>query len=146
MGQLLRRNWIVALIMALISLPGYPTSLQASDWWENVKVKGDLRYRHEMIDTDGEDARHRHRIRARLGFYGIVSSYTRVGIQLATGSEDPVSTNQTLDDAFSTKRIGIDLAYLEASHNALPGVTILGGKFNNPFFKPGQSELLWDCD
>jgi hypothetical protein len=119
---------------------------KASDWWETVKVKGDLRYRHEMIDEDDNDAQHRHRIRARLGISGKVSEYTKVTVQLATGSDDPVSTNQTLDDAFSTKNIGLDLAYFKVSHPKAPGFELTAGKFKNPFFKPGSSELLWDSD
>jgi len=65
---------------------------------------------------------------------------------LATGSDDPVSTNQTLDDAGSTKRIGIDLAYFCSSHDRLPGFQLTAGKMKNPFFKPGKSELIWDGD
>jgi hypothetical protein len=130
-------------MVGLLTLAG---SASASDWWTNVKVKGDLRYRHEMLDLEDKDARHRHRMRARLGVFGAVSDRTKVAIQLATGSDDPVSTNQTLDDAFTTKRIGLDLAYFETSHEKLSGFTLTGGKMNNPFFKAGGSELLWDSD
>ena len=132
-------------VTALVLLIG-PSYALAGNWWETIKMKGDLRYRHEMIDTEDKDARHRHRIRARIGITGEVSPYTTVGIQLATGSDDPVSTNQTLDDAFSTKQVGIDLAYFEAYHDAAPGLTVRGGKFRNPFFRPGSSQLIWDSD
>jgi len=134
------------VIAAMLTLSAAPFKAFAGDWTETIKVNGDLRYRHEMIDMEGKDARHRHRVRARLGVFGEVSPYTKVGIQLATGSDDPVSTNQTLGDAFSTKPIGIDLAYFQAQHHALSGLTVTGGKFNNPFFKPGGSELIWDSD
>ncbi|MCK4460306.1 MAG: putative porin [candidate division Zixibacteria bacterium] len=132
-------------VAAMVLLIG-PSYALAGNWWETIKMKGDLRYRHEMIDIEGKDARHRHRIRARIGITGEVSPYTKVGIQLATGSDDPVSTNQTLDNAFSTKQVGIDLAYFEAYHDATPGLTITGGKFKNPFFRPGSSQLIWDSD
>jgi len=135
-----------ALVLALAATIVFGQSVEAGPWWENVKIKGDLRYRHEMIDKDGSDARHRHRVRARLGLFGEVSAYTKVGVQLATGSDDPVSTNQTLDGASSTKNVGIDLAYFEATHPDLEGVKLQGGKFKNPFFKPGKSELIWDSD
>jgi hypothetical protein len=125
---------------------GLAGDTMASDWWETIKVKGDFRYRHDMIKQDETDARHRQRIRVRLGIFGEVSDYTKVGIQLATGSDDPVSTNQTLDGGFSTKSVGLDLAYFEATHPKLAGVTLTGGKFKNPFFKPGKSELIWDSD
>ena len=137
------RTLIIAAVLVLMVAPFEPF---AGDWTETIKMKGDLRYRHEMIDKEGKDARHRHRVRARFGVFGEVSPYTKVGIQLATGSDDPVSTNQTLDGAFSTKQVGIDLAYLEASHPRLPGMNVKGGKFKNPFFKPGKSELIWDGD
>jgi hypothetical protein len=146
MNQKLLRHCISVPIAVLIAALGMSTTVHAGDWWEEVKVKGDLRYRHEMIDKQDKDARHRHRVRARVSIYGTVSPYTKVGVRLATGSDDPVSTNQTLDDAFSTKLIGVDLAYFETKHDKLPGVKLTGGKFKNPFFKPGKSELIWDSD
>jgi hypothetical protein len=128
----------------------YPASVFGSNWWEDVKLKGDLRYRHEMIDQEpeGEDSapRNRHRIRARVGIEGNVNDNTMVGIQLATGSDDPVSTNQTLDNAFSTKNIMLDMAYVIITPSFIEGLSVTGGKFKNPFFKPGKSELLWDSD
>lgn len=133
---------ILILLIAMFVAP----MVGAADWWENVKVKGDLRYRHEMIDEEDKEARHRHRIRARLGVEGKVNNEMKAAVQLATGSEDPVSTNQTLDDAFSTKNIGVDMAYFEYRPSKLKGSKITGGKFKNPFFKPGKSELIWDSD
>lgn len=134
------------LVMLMVSVSLISSSVFGSDWWENVKVKGDLRYRHEMLDTDNTDARHRHRLRARLAVEGRVNEETKVGIQLATGSEDPVSTNQTLDDAFSTKNIGLDMAYMTYAPAKAAGLSITGGKFKNPFYTPGSSELIWDSD
>jgi len=138
-------HWAYALLAVFCTVISMNT-LNASEWWEKVKVKGDLRYRHEIIKEEDKDARNRHRLRARLGITGEVSPYMTVTIQLATGSTDPVSTNQTLDDAFSTKNIGLDLAYFSFKHPSLPGLNVIGGKFKNPFFKPGESELMWDSD
>ncbi|MEZ5357785.1 MAG: putative porin [Candidatus Zixiibacteriota bacterium] len=122
------------------------SAASAGNWWETIKVKGDLRYRHEMIKEDDADARNRHRLRARFGLFGDVSDNTKIGIQLATGSSDPVSTNQTLTGGFSSKSIVLDMAYFEMTNNKLPGFTLIGGKFHNPFFKAGSSELIWDSD
>ena len=113
---------------------------------DDIKIKGDLRYRHEMIDEEGSDANHRHRIRARLFIGGKVNDEWTAGVQLATGSDDPVSTNQTLDGAFSSKNLVLDLAYFEYQPELIDGLELLGGKFKNPFYKPGGSELLWDSD
>lgn len=134
----------LALMLALVMC--LSTGLQAAGWWEKINLDGDFRYRHEMIKKTDTDARHRHRIRARIGLYARVSAYTNFGFQLATGSNDPTSTNQTLDDASATKQIGVDLAFFEGLHHALPGFTLTAGKFKNPFFKAGKSELIWDGD
>lgn len=148
MGSFRTRMWkasgmsIMALAIGFL-LPGIGT---ANDWSDNIKLKGDLRYRHEMIDTDQSDARHRHRLRARVAVDGKVNDYTNVRIQLATGSDDPVSTNQTLTDGFSTKDIRLDLAFFTISCPALPHANITAGKMKNPFYLPGSSELLWDSD
>jgi hypothetical protein len=120
--------------------------VNAANWWENIKIKGDLRYRHEMLKNEDENARHRHRLRARVGVFAEANENINIGIQMATGSDDPVSTNQTLDDAFSTKDFGLDMAYFTFHHEKAPGFKLTGGKFKNPFFKPGKSELIWDSD
>ena len=135
-----------AILTTLLLVSPGAVAADSNGWWDSVKMKGDLRYRHEMIDVEGKDPRNRHRIRARVGIFGKVSDYTKVGIQMATGSDDPVSTNQTLDGAFSTKDFRLDLAYMETTHERLPGLKLTAGKFKNPFFKPGSSELIWDSD
>ena len=99
-----------------------------------------------MIEKGDNDARHRHRIRARVGIYGQVNDFTKVGVQYATGSDDPVSTNQTLDNAFSSKDVRLDMAFLAMSPKKFPCMTITAGKFKNPFYKAGKSELIWDSD
>lgn len=138
------KRTVIALVLATVL--GQASAASAANWWEKMSFKGDFRYRHEMIDKEGSDVRNRQRIRARLGIFAEVSDYTRVGIQLATGSDDPVSTNQTLGDAFTTKNIGVDLAYFTTSLPTVDGLSITGGKFKNPLYKPGHSELIWDSD
>lgn len=133
----------MALLFIAVVLSG---SVFAGDWWETVKIKGDLRYRHEMKKKNDDDARHRQRIRARLGISGEVNSEIKATVQIATGSADPVSTNQTLDDGFSSKAVRLDMAYFKYAPTKAPGLTITGGKFKNPFYKPGKSELIWDGD
>ena len=135
------------VVILTVLLLGLSTGLaNAADWWNSISVFGDLRYRHEMIDEEGKDTRNRHRIRARLGVDGDVNERIKVRVQLATGSDDPVSTNQTLDNGFSTKDLRLDLAYFQMTHERLTGWKLTAGKFKNPFYKPGSSELLWDSD
>lgn len=116
-------------------------------WVENVKLYGDFRYRHEYInDEGGSYDRHRHRIRARVGLEGRVNDEMTFNLRIATGSDDPVSTNQTLDGGFSSKDIWLDRAYLKWTPASMDGWTFLFGKMGNPFFKPGGNQLIWDDD
>jgi len=140
---MIKEGKTIATITAVLCLTG---SALAGNWYDNVKLKGDLRYRHEMIKKEDMDTRQRHRIRARLAVEGEVNNEMKAVFQLATGSDDPLSTNQTLDNAFSTKSIGIDLAYFEYKPSKISNLKIKGGKFKNPFVKPGKSELIWDSD
>lgn len=125
-----------------------PDSLK---WAENVKISGDLRYRYEMIDEEGANNRNRNRIRARLGFTGEVTDDIEVGLRLATSEPfssdkgDPISTNQTLDDAFSKKSIWLDLAYFKWSPKH-SGLNIFGGKMEHPFYRSGGNQLIFDSD
>lgn len=133
----------IAMMAGVLCLTG---SALAGNWYDNIKVKGDLRYRHEMIKKADNDARNRQRIRARIGIYAKANEMMDIGIQLATGSSDPVSTNQTLDGGFSTKGLGLDMAYFNFNHEKAPALTVTAGKFKNPFYKAGKSELIWDSD
>jgi hypothetical protein len=134
---------IFGILLFITFLSG---SLYAKSWAEDVKIKGDFRYRHEMIDQEDKDTRHRHRIRARADVEGKVNEEMKIVLGLSSGSSDPVSNNQTLTDGFSSKGFLIDKAYFEYSPKAAPGLDVVGGKINNPFYKPGSSELLWDSD
>ena len=109
-----------------------------------IRFAGDLRYRHESINEDAVAERHRHRIRARFGVTADIADNVRVGLQLASGTDDPVSANQTLDTGFNRKQIGIDRAFF--SWAATDELTFTGGKFQNPFFRPGNHHLIYDND
>jgi hypothetical protein len=109
-----------------------------------VRFSGDMRYRHESINEAGVDERSRHRIRARFGVAADVGDDVRVGLTLATGGDDPVSANQTLDGGFDRDSIGVDRAFF--SWQATPQVSFIGGKMANPFFRPGNHHLIYDGD
>lgn len=113
-------------------------------WTDRIELKGDFRYRYEGIDIQGSDDRERNRMRARIGMVAVVSDDLEVAIGLASGDIDPVSTNQTLKGAGSTKNFGLDLAYLQWSLNDT--VTLTAGKFKSVWFKSEKSELIWDND
>jgi hypothetical protein len=109
-----------------------------------IRFSGDLRYRHETINEDAEVERNRQRLRARFGVTADIAENVRVGLQLATGGDDPVSANQTLDGGFSRKPIGVDRAFF--SWAATEQLTFTGGKMANPFYRPGNHHLIYDGD
>jgi hypothetical protein len=125
-------------------------------WVEKVKLSGDLRVRYEHIDDDRkDDDRNRGRIRARLKASAALSDELDVAIRLSTGSEvdadgsaegDPVSGNQTFDNAWSMKNIWVSQAYADWHPAMVEGLHVLGGKVGHPFIVPVDSELIWDSD
>jgi len=118
--------------------------MAAVSWAERMRWKGDFRYRYETIDIENVDKRSRNRIRARVNLEAEVTDTVKVGFGLASGGEDPVSSNQTLGGGGSSKDIRLDLAYFEWS--GLSNTHILGGKVKNFLVKPAGHGLMWDSD
>lgn len=113
-------------------------------WAERMRWKGDFRYRYEYIDEAGKDSRNRSRIRARTHLEADLSPSLEVGIGLATGGDDPVSSNQTIGGGGSSKDVKLDLAYFDWS--GIANTNITGGKFKNFLIRPAKQGLLWDGD
>ncbi|MCK4538355.1 MAG: putative porin [Candidatus Krumholzibacteria bacterium] len=132
----------VALFVMVLS-----AAAKGASWNDRVKLSGDFRQRHELIQDESKDEdRTRWRIRARLVLSAVISDELSVGMRLASGSDDPVSTNQSLDGGFSTKGFGLDLVYFDYHPEAVKGLSIVGGKMKLPFLKVQKTELLWDGD
>lgn len=125
-------------------LEGVQQSVAAMSWAERISWKGDFRYRYEHIDQEGRDSRNRSRIRARTSLNATLSDTMKVGVGLATGGDDPVSSNQTIGGGGSSKDIKIDLAYFNWS--GLANTNITGGKFSNFLVRPSKQGLMWDGD
>jgi hypothetical protein len=73
-----------------------------------------------------------------------VNDDVRVGLTLATGDDDPVSANQTLDGGFDRKTFGVDRAFF--TWRATDSLSITGGKMETPFFRPADHHLIFDRD
>lgn len=115
-----------------------------SGWEDRVSLGGDFRYRYERIDAEGSDTRRRNRIRARANIEAQLDDRTEVGFGLATGGDDPVSTNQTLGAGGSSKNIALNLAYVD--WEAIDGLHLFAGKFKSPLMRVGGQQLTWDSD
>ena len=134
---------LLAPNLTLLALVATSASAQ-EDWTDRIKFKGDVRLRYEAIDEDGEEERNRMRFRTRFGLSAKVTDDVKFVFQLASGGDNPVSTNQTFDDGFSTKDIGVDLAYVD--WKIRDGLNFYGGKMKNPLYKAGGVPLIWDGD
>jgi len=117
---------------------------EKTDWTNTIRWKGDFRYRFESFDIEGKPDRNRNRIRARTQLIADVTPTIEVGLGLASGGNDPVSTNQTLGKGGSTKGLNLDMAYFDWS--GLTNTHVVGGKFKNYLHKSGKNALLWDGD
>lgn len=109
---------------------------------ERLRWSGDFRYRYENIDALVD--RNRNRLRSRLLLEAAVTDDLQVGVGLASGSADPVSSNQTLGDGGSSKQINLDLAYVQWS--GWSDTRLVAGKFKNQLYRAGDNGLLWDGD
>ncbi len=120
------------------------SSVSSKSWADRIRLDGDFRYRYETIDEQGSSTRRRNRISARSNIRADLADNIEVGFGLATGGDDPVSTNQTLGEGGSSKNVALNLAY--ADWRATEGLHIIAGKFKNPLERIGEQPLMWDRD
>ena len=115
-----------------------------SKWVERLTFSGDFRLRQEnfMMDDPLVD-RSRQRFRLRVGTELKIEDFI-VGIRLASGTGEQVSTNQSFDNLFSQKQLWIDRAYLQ--WKGLSGLAFTGGRMPNPFFTLYTTDVVWDDD
>src|SRR3989338_7172085 len=117
------------------------------EWVKNAKLKGDFRtrYQYERKETDA-DARTRGRIRYRLGLDTKVNDQIKVGLGIASGADDPRSTNQTFTDTFEHPDVRMDLAYTEYKPLESVKLNLIGGIFPRKNYLWGPPGLFWDGD
>ena len=117
----------------------------------SMTFSGDLRVRYEptfgqlnaLPNSDGPtvlgnelSARHRVRIRGRLGLRGRIGEHFDWGLRFTTGTmPDVTSTNQTLTDFFGRKSFALDQAYIAWNPRRAPGLRLQGGKFEAPWLR-----------
>jgi hypothetical protein len=121
-------------------------SQNSSDHWvNNIEISGDLRSRYENIDdANAAKDRNQNRIRARLDISAEVNDDWNMSFGLASGGDDPISTNQTLGGGSTSKGLVLDFAYFV--YNGINNLSITGGKHKNVFYRAGGNAMLWDGD
>ncbi len=136
----------IAILVIFVALFVSSVS-QAGEWYERIKLGGDFRDRYDGIQDEAKDFnRHRNRIRARLSITADISEEFTFISRLATGINDPASTNRTLTDAFTSKGFWLDLAYFDYQPLRAEALHVYGGKMKNSYYKPAQNQLVWDND
>lgn len=123
-----------------------PVKASANETTEKPKLhfSGDMRGRYEYIDHRGREIRQRSRIRLRLAADANINESTSLHMRLATGGDNPTSTNLTLDGGFSRKDIGLDRAYVQYRLSDRQQLWL--GKMRNPYQRIGGSGILFDSD
>ena len=140
----MKKTSAAIVVIATLLLTSTLAFAEGGDWTDRIDFSGDIRFRYEGIDEEFEVERNRMRFRSRFGFTATAGDDLKVILRLATGGGNPVSTNQSFDDGFSTKDIGVDLAYVDWKIS--DGLNFYGGKMKNPLFKAGSVPLVWDSD
>ena len=141
-----------SFLLALVSVcipAAFAEETDIPKWVKTVKVKGDLRLRYQLDqqeDSTGKEKpdQSRGRMRARVGIGAEVTDGVKVAIGLASGSDDPRSTNQTFENSSSSKGINLDYAYAEIK--LAEPLTLFGGKVIRKEVIWEPSDLLWDSD
>ena len=118
------------------------------DWVASLRFNGDIRLRYDHITNVDPSAidRDRFRYRLRFGYTAVLLDDWEVGFAFASGQNDPVSTNQTLDDNAVKKPVTLDKVYARWTPvNKGPWlVNTTLGKMEQPLAFP--STLLFDND
>jgi len=123
--------------------------VSGNEFIDGIKLKGDMRFRYDVRnkqfkDGMGEDiTRERFRTRFRLGgVWDNKEESWQVGAGLASGSDDPTSTNDTWSEnkPFETGDIRLDYAYAKHKWN---DVSMTLGQHQNPY---KSSWVFWDSD
>ncbi len=108
---------------------------------------GDFRLRAEPTfggPLDHSQDRFRERVRLRFNAEAVLNDQIKGGFSLASGDlNNPISTNQTLNQFDTRKPIAIDRMYATYTPNWFKPLTLTGGKFTYPWF---NTELVWDKD
>jgi len=115
------------------------------EWVQRLKLKGDLRVRYQWEQKQhAAEERMRGRIRYRLGLETQVNDTTKVAAGLASGAEDPRSTNQTFENSFQHPDIRLDYAFIE--YEPIKGKKLAAGKFLFKDYLWTPTDMLWDTD
>jgi len=116
-----------------------------ASWAEKIKLKGDMKYRNEIRNLEGQGWFYRQLVMPRVGVVAEVADTFTAGVGVAAGTNGDGTgrtTWQTLEGEFGTFDINLDYAYVQ--WKPVKEIKMAGGKFSNPLYR--RADLLWDTD
>ncbi|MCB0384107.1 MAG: putative porin [Bdellovibrionales bacterium] len=116
---------------------------------ESAVLKTDVRLRNQLVKVENDKDRFHQRLRGRIAVEGQANEKVKIGARLATSQGNKAtSTNTDLggtdSEGMKEHTVWVDKFYFAWAANE--NLTVTGGKFDLPFFRPGQSEMLFDND
>ncbi|MCB9085653.1 MAG: putative porin [Bdellovibrionaceae bacterium] len=135
-----------SLLVSNLLTVGQAVALEIGD---SAVLKTDVRLRNQLVKVEDQKDRFHQRLRGRIAIEGQANEKVKIGARLATSQGNKAtSTNTDLggsDSAgFKEHTVWVDKFYFAWAANE--NLTVTGGKFDQPFFKAGKSELLFDND
>lgn len=135
--------------VSLVLLGLFQTAGGAVELASGTNLTTDLRFRTQMVKEEDKADRHLQRIRGRLGVEGQVNEKVLLGARLATSQGNKAtSTNTDLggtdSEGMEKHTIWVDKFFFAWSANE--NLKVTGGKFEQPFFRPNNDEMIFDSD
>ncbi len=112
------------------------------DWVRKTTLSGDFRLRYNYTEKDDNRSQSQGRFRVRLNLDIKVAKKVNFIFGLASGGNDPRSSNQSFGNDWDKKQININYAYV--IYHPYKWLKLEGGKMANPIYT--VSQLIWDED
>jgi len=117
-------------------------TVEKISWSDSISLGGDVRVRYQDTDEEDKDTRERWRFRGRVGLDANVNDQVRATLRLVTNTGDPVSDNQTMDNAFDDKNASFDRVFI--TYSPIPPLSMRVGKMSQPWFV--AEDLVFSTD
>ena len=111
-------------------------------WVSKTKLYGDFRLRYQYVEVQDQRSQSQGRFRVRLNLDIEVAKKVKFIFGIASGGNDPRSSNQSFGGDWDKKQININYAYV--NYSPFKWLNLEGGKMANPIYT--VSQLLWDED
>ena len=100
-------------------------------WADSIKLSGDARFRYQNTAEEDKEDRERWRFRGRIGLDGKVNDEVKATLRLVTNTGDPISDNQTMDEAFNDKNAAFDRVFF--TYTPVEPMSLRFGKMSQPW-------------